>query len=59
VTDKSKSRDRWSEPGTDEPNKRPGPFAQDPSRKPPTKDERERDYEREGRDATEGLRRKP
>jgi hypothetical protein len=54
-----KSRDRWSKPETEEPNKRPGPFAQDPGRMPPTKEERERGYAREGRKASEGLRRKP
>jgi hypothetical protein len=26
------------------PEKRPGPFAQDPSRTPPTKEERDKDY---------------
>jgi hypothetical protein len=26
------------------PEKRPGPFAQDPSRTPPTKEQREKDY---------------
>jgi len=31
--------------GTDKPEKRPGPFAQDTSREPPTKDQREKDYE--------------
>jgi hypothetical protein len=29
------------------PEKRPGPFAQDPSRTPPTKEQREKDYRRE------------
>jgi hypothetical protein len=56
---KPKPKDQWSEPGTEEPNKRPGPFAQDPTRTPPSKEKRERDYAREGREASEGLRRKP
>ena len=29
---------------TSRPEKRPGPFAQDPARKPPTREQRERDY---------------
>jgi len=33
--------------GSNEPEKRPGPFAQDSSRKPPTKEQREKDYEGE------------
>ena len=37
-------KDHWKETGTDEPEKRPGPFAQDISREPPTKEQRERDY---------------
>jgi hypothetical protein len=36
----------WTKPGTDQPEKRPGPFAQDPSRTPPTREQRERDYEK-------------
>jgi hypothetical protein len=32
---------------TNQPEKRPGPFAQDRSRKPPTKEQRERDYRSE------------
>jgi hypothetical protein len=31
--------------GSNQPEKRPGPFAQDPSRDPPTKEQREKDYE--------------
>ena len=36
----------WTTPGSDQPEKRPGPFAQDPSRTPPTREQRERDYEK-------------
>jgi hypothetical protein len=36
----------WTTPGTEQPEKRPGPFAQDPSRTPPTREQRERDYEK-------------
>ena len=32
---------------TSPPEKRPGPFAQDPSRTPPTKEQREKDYQPE------------
>jgi hypothetical protein len=32
----------WTKPGTDQPEKRPGPLAQDPSREPPTREQRER-----------------
>ena len=32
------------------PEKRPGPFAQDRSREPPTKEQREKDYQPEKRD---------
>jgi hypothetical protein len=42
-------------PGTDPPEKRPGPFAQNPSqaplRTPPTKEQRERDEEDDKMDA--------
>ena len=38
-------RDHWKDIGTEHPEKRPGPFAQDPSREPPTKEQREKDYE--------------
>lgn len=41
---KRKSENPWTKPGTDQPEKRPGPFSQDPSRDPPTKEQRERDY---------------
>jgi hypothetical protein len=40
------------------PEKRPGPFAQDPSRTPPAKEQRENDYKTEKRetgDAAKGL----
>jgi hypothetical protein len=40
------------------PEKRPGPFAQDPSRTPPTKEQRENDYKiekKETGDAAKGL----
>jgi hypothetical protein len=38
-------KDHWKDIGTDQPEKEPGPFAQDKSRKPPTKEQREKDYE--------------
>jgi hypothetical protein len=41
------------------PEKRPGPFAQDPSRTPPTKEQRENDYKTEKKetgDAAKGKR---
>jgi len=33
------------DPQTNTPEKRPGPYAQDLSREPPTREQRERDYE--------------
>jgi hypothetical protein len=44
--DKKRPGEPWTKPGTDQPEKRPGPFAQDPSRDPPTREQRERDYEK-------------
>jgi hypothetical protein len=44
-TDKKKPGGHWTEIGTNGPEKRPGPFAQDRSREPPTKEQRERDYD--------------
>jgi hypothetical protein len=41
----NKSGDHWKDIGTDEPEKRPGPYAQDRSRTPPDKEQRERDYD--------------
>jgi hypothetical protein len=50
----------WTTPGTDPPEKRPGPFAQDPSaqdpsRTPPTKEQRERDDEKEEDDKMDAV----
>jgi hypothetical protein len=42
---KSGSKDHWKDIGTNEPEKRPGPYAQDRSRTPPDKEQRERDYD--------------
>jgi hypothetical protein len=39
--------DHWHAPETDKPEKEPGPYAQDKSRKPPTK-ERQDQYEKAG-----------
>ena len=41
----NKSGHHWKDIGTDEPEKRPGPYAQDRSRTPPDKEQRERDYD--------------
>jgi len=41
------------------PEKRPGPFAQDLSREPPTREQREKDYGPEKRDTGEALKRSP
>jgi hypothetical protein len=43
--DKTKSDDQWTKIGTQQPEKHPGPFAQDRSRTPPSKEQRERDYD--------------
>ena len=45
----------WTKPGTDQPEKRPGPFAQDPSREPPTREQRERDYEKSSDDKMDAV----
>ena len=45
----------WAKPGTEHPEKRPGPFAQDPSRTPPTKEQRERDYEKTADDKMDAV----
>ena len=42
-----------------EPEKRPGPFAQDPSRTPPTKEQREKDYKPEKEETGEAIKRSP
>ena len=46
-------------PGTDRPEKRPGPFVQNPSqtpsRTPPTKEQRKRDYEKEPDDKMDAV----
>jgi hypothetical protein len=41
----NKPGDHWKDIGTHEPEKRPGPYAQDLSRTPPDKKQRERDYD--------------
>jgi len=41
------------------PEKRPGPFAQDRSRTPPTKEQREKDYLPEKRDTGNAIKQKP
>ena len=40
-------QDHWKDIGTSKPEKEPGPYAQDKSRKPPTK-ERQAQYEKAG-----------
>jgi hypothetical protein len=42
-----KTKDHWHKPETDNPEKEPGPYAQDKSRRPPTK-ERQEQYEKAG-----------
>jgi hypothetical protein len=42
-----------------QPEKRPGPFAQDPSRTPPTKEQRENDYQPEKKETGEAIKQKP
>jgi hypothetical protein len=37
------------------PEKRPGPFAQDRSRTPPTKEQREKDYQPEKKETGEAI----
>ncbi len=40
---------------TNKPEKRPGPFAEDPSRTPPTKEQREKDYAVEKKETGEAA----
>jgi hypothetical protein len=55
--------DPWTKPGTAQPEKRPGPFAQDPSRTPaqdrsrtpPSKEQRRRDYEKTADDEMDAV----
>ena len=42
---------------TNHPEKKPGPFAQDPSRTPPTKEQREDDYLPEKKETGEAIKR--
>jgi hypothetical protein len=42
-----KTSDHWHQPETNQPEKEPGPYAQDKSRTPPTK-ERQEQYEKAG-----------
>jgi hypothetical protein len=45
----------WTKPGTDQPEERPAPFAQDPSRAPPAKEQREREYEQTADDKMDAV----
>jgi hypothetical protein len=47
MTENKNKPDHWHVPETDKPEKRPGPYAQDRTRKPPGK-ERQEAYERSG-----------
>lgn len=42
-----------------QPEKRPGPFAQDPSRTPPTKHQRQKDYRQEKEETGQVMKRQP
>jgi hypothetical protein len=42
-----------------QPEKRPGPFAQDPSRTPPAKEQRDNDYQPEKRETGSAAKQKP
>jgi hypothetical protein len=42
-----------------QPEKRPGPFAQDHTRSPPAKEQREKDYQPEKRDTGPAIKQKP
>ena len=42
---------------TNRPEKRPGPFAQDPSREPPSREQRENDYKPEKKETGEAIKR--
>jgi len=44
---------------TNHPEKRPGPFAQDPSREPPSKEQREKDYPVDKKVIGDAAKRKP
>ena len=46
-------------PKDDNASKRPGPFAQDTSRTPPTKEQRENDYLPEKKETGEAAKRSP
>ena len=50
---------RHTVPSDDTPTKRPGPFAQDNSRTPPTKEQREKDYLPEKKETGEAAKRSP
>jgi len=52
---RKRTDDPWTKPGTDQPEKRPGPFAQDPSRTPPGKEQREREYEKTADDKLDSV----
>jgi len=45
--------------GESRPEKRPGPYAQDPSRTPPTKEQREQDYLSEKNETGSATKRQP
>jgi len=44
---------------TNHPEKRPGPFAQDPSREPPNKEQREKDYLVDKKVTGEAMKKQP
>jgi len=55
VKKRRRAGEPWTRPGTDQPEKRPGPFAQDPSRTPPSREQRERDYEKTADDKMDAV----
>jgi len=54
-SDRKRAGEPWTKSGTDQPEKRPGPFAQDLSREPPTPEQRERDYEKSPEDKMDAV----
>ncbi len=55
--DEGRRRDQKSD--YQRPEKRPGPFAQDRSRTPPTKEQRDKDYKREKEFLCKTVKRRP
>ena len=43
--ERRKAKNPWTKPGTQTPEKRPAQYSQDRSREPPTREQRERDYD--------------